>query len=184
MRFSNELPELKGVPVDLAWKLVDPFFRQTGSMVIGSLVFMVLSVIGFWGSGSAWYLCSFTYAAVVGVWRLGHHRAYLRTRETASPMTWAWRAVQGTWATGISWGAWGFVLFDQQKTFVMIAISTHAVCSRSGSLNNHTHISTLPDLWRHLPDYIRRVRCTERKCWADVDQIPLSANIGIASARS
>ncbi len=137
LRPSDRLNELNKVSPEVAWKLVDTLFRQTMSMFAGASVFMVLGVVGYVGSGSLWYLAGLAYTVCVFLWRFWQTRLYARSRDSATPVMWAWRSVQSGWATAAGWGAWSaVVLFEPEKSIVIMVIGMHAGLVAGGAVRN------------------------------------------------
>jgi diguanylate cyclase (GGDEF)-like protein len=136
-QLPNPLLELDAVPSDVAWKLVDTLFCQTMSMISGAAVFMVLGVVGYVGSGSPWYLGGLAYTTLVFLWRFWQTRVYTRSRDSATPITWAWRSIRSGWATAAGWGAWSaVVLFEPEKSIVIMVIGMHAGLVAGGAVRN------------------------------------------------
>lgn len=136
-RLPDRLIQLDEVPPDLVCKLVDTLFGQTTSMLVAAAVFMVLGVVGFAGTGSLWYLIGLLYTASVCAWRFGQTRLYARSRDSAEPITWIWRSIRSGWAAALGWGAWStVVLFEQEKSIVILAIGMHAGLVVGGAVRN------------------------------------------------
>lgn len=134
---ADPLSELRSVPDEVAWRLVGTLFRQTYSMIVGASVFMVLGVVGFIGTGSPLYLGGLTYALACCAWRYWQTRVYTRARESAPPLTWAWRSIRSGWATAAGWGAWSaVVVFEPEKSLVTMVIGMHAGLIAGSSVRN------------------------------------------------
>jgi diguanylate cyclase (GGDEF)-like protein len=129
--------ELETVSSDVAWKLVNTLFCQTISLISGAAVFMVLGVVGFVGTGSLWYLGGLAYTACIFIWRFWQTRLYARSRDSATPVAWAWRSIRSGWATAAGWGAWSaVVLFEPEKFIVIMVIGIHAGLAAGGAVRN------------------------------------------------
>lgn len=136
MRKFGRLPELEGIPPEVAWKLLDPLFHPRTAMVGGSMISMALAIIGFLGSRSPWFLVVTAFSAIVCSFRLWHAASYLRHRagSGASPHTWALKAMGGAWATGLAWGAMTpVILFHPDKNFGILVMWAHAACVMLGA---------------------------------------------------
>ncbi|HXW71286.1 MAG TPA: diguanylate cyclase [Methylocella sp.] len=136
-RLVNLPFEPDAVSEDIAWKLVDTLFRQTTSLISGASVFMVLGIVGFVGTGSLWYLGGLAYTFCVFLWRFGQTRIYARSRDSATPVAWAWRNIRSGWATAAGWGAWSaVVLFEPEQSIVIMVIGMHAGLVGGGAVRN------------------------------------------------
>jgi diguanylate cyclase (GGDEF)-like protein len=136
-RLANPLLELDAVSPDVAWKLVDTLFNQTTSMISGAAVFIVLGVVGYVGTQSPWYLAGLAYTLCVFLWRYRQTRLYARTRDSKTPTAWAWYSIRSGWATAAGWGAWSaVVLFEPEKSIVIMVIGMHAGLVAGGAVRN------------------------------------------------
>lgn len=136
-RSADRLTGLDELPADIAWKLVDTLFQQTTSLIAGASVFMVLAIAGFVGTGSSWYLGGLVYTVSACAWRFWQTRVYSRSRDSATPIIWAWRSIRSGWATAAGWGAWSaVVLFEPEKSIVIMVIGMHAGLVAGGAVRN------------------------------------------------
>ena len=136
-RFFNCRTELETVSPEIARRLVDTLFGQKTSLVSAAAVFIVLSLVGFVGTGSLWYLGGLGYTLWVSVWRFQQTRRYASARDSATPVAWAWRSVRSGWATAAGWGAWSaVVLFEPEKSIVIMVIGMHAGLTAGGAVRN------------------------------------------------
>lgn len=136
-RLMDRLTGLHALPADVARKLVDPLFHQTGSMIGGALVFMVLAIVGFVGTGSSFYLVGLAYTVLACAWRFRQSRHYIRAPRSATPAQWAGRNMLSGWATALGWGAWSLVIrLEPQPELVMMVFGMHAGLLAGGAVRN------------------------------------------------
>lgn len=136
-RTWNWLAELESVDQDVAWKLVQPLFAQTSSLVSGAAVFSILGVVGCVAGGSSLYLAGVAYTLLVVVWRLAQARRFQRARDSATPRLWARRALRSACAAGLGWGLWTpAILLDPHLRFGMMIAGAHAALTLGGAARN------------------------------------------------
>ena len=137
MRLSGRLRDLDGVGPEIAWKLTDSLFRQTGSLAIGYAAFALLGAIGYIGTGSVWYLAGLLYATIGGVWRLWQNRVYAASRGSAAAETWAIRGLWAGWIAAAGWGGWSAViLFEPNKTIVLMVVGVQSATVIGAAVRN------------------------------------------------
>ncbi len=137
-RLALRLSELDTIPSDLVWELVDTLLGQTTSILVGAAVFLVLGVVGFVGTGSPWYLVGLLYTGSACAWRVSQARRYARSRDSATPVTWAWRSIRSSWTAALGWGAWStIILFEPKMSIVVLALGIHAGLVLGGAVRNY-----------------------------------------------
>jgi Diguanylate cyclase, GGDEF domain len=132
------LNELNAVSPKIAWKLVDTLFRQTKVVLLGAVIFLLLGVIGFAGTGSLWYLGGAAGCVAICAARvlLGHR--YVIRRDSASALIWARRSLVWGWLSAACWGIWGsaVILFEPEKSIVVIVIGAVSATVTNSAIRN------------------------------------------------
>jgi diguanylate cyclase (GGDEF)-like protein len=137
-RFSSRWPEFDGISAETAWKLVDTLFQQRSTLFVGALVFVALGLIGFFGTGSPWYLAGMAYANGTYALRLYQTHSYARARHGGTRDAYVWRSLIGGWLTALGWGAWSLVvLVEPEKSLVIIVVSAQSACVIGAAVRNN-----------------------------------------------
>jgi diguanylate cyclase (GGDEF)-like protein len=137
LRWADRLSELDKVSPEIARKLIDTLFSQKGSLLAGAVSSVLLGLIGYFGTGSPWYLAACVVAACIFAWRLRQGRAYARGRDSATPLAWARRFILAGWVAAASWGTWGaVVLFEPKKSLVIMVIGVLAANTAGVAVRN------------------------------------------------
>src|SRR4051812_21170981 len=137
-RFSSRWPEFDGISAETAWKLVDTLFQQRSTLFVGALVFVALGLIGFFGTGSPWYLAGMAYANGTYALRLHQTHSYARARHGGTLDAYVWRSLIGGWLTALGWGAWSLVvLVEPEKSLVIIVVSAQSACVIGAAVRNN-----------------------------------------------
>ena len=137
IRPTGPLTDLTGVSPGIAWKLTDAIFQQANSLIIAVAVFILLGSIGFFGSGSFWYLAASAFFSANGVWCLTLMHRYKTSRGTHSAKGWAMRGMVSGWIASAGWGGLSTViLFEPNRTFVLMVIAVQSATVIGAAVRN------------------------------------------------
>ena len=137
IRPTGPLRDLTGVSPEIAWKLTDAIFQQASSLIIAVAVFVLLGSIGFFSSGSFWYLAASLFFSANGVWCLTLMHRYRTSRGTYSPKGWAIRGMVSGWIAAAGWGGLSIViLFEPNRTFVLMVMAVQSATAIGAAVRN------------------------------------------------
>ncbi len=134
---SDLLGQFGRVPPAVAWKLLDLMFGPIPPVVIGGGVFMLLGLIGFVGTGSAWYLAGSAAMLLVAAARIVQSLQYRRNPQRHPLRAWAWRAVLSAWCAGAIWGGWNLaILFEPDRDLALVIVAVQAGMLTAAAMRN------------------------------------------------
>jgi diguanylate cyclase (GGDEF)-like protein len=125
------------VPPAVAWKLLGLMFGPVRPILIGGGVFVLLGVVGFVGTGSAWYLAGSAAMLLVAASRIVQSVQFRRNPQRHPLRAWAWRAVVSAWCAGAIWGCWNLaILFEPDRDLALMIVGVQAGILTAAAMRN------------------------------------------------
>lgn len=135
--FCDPFAQFARVPPAVAWKLLGLMFGPVGPIVIGGVVFMLLGLAGFVGTGSVWYLAGSAAMLLVAASRIVQSWQFRRNPQRHALRAWACRATLSAWCAGAIWGAWNLaILFEPNRDLALMIVGAQAAIVTAAAMRN------------------------------------------------
>lgn len=106
----------------IEWRLVDLLFEQVASFLAGTVSMLLVGLLWWMRTRSAWALWWTAVFAITTLARLLLAKQYKRNAHAGEPMVWARRFATGACAIGAVWGAASLVVVAEPDPFVQFLV--------------------------------------------------------------